>query len=326
MKRAIIVGADGQDGTLLAQLLTQRSIPHLGVGRTGLRESSGEKSGPIELGDAKAVEALVKAHPPSHVFYLAAHHHSSQDPLDAGLADLWASSLEVQVLGLVHFLEALRLHAPAARLFYASSSHVFGSPAPSPQTEETPLAPDNIYGITKVAGMQACRHYREQQGVFASVGILYNHESIYRQDKFLSKKIIRGALAIKQGREQNLVLGNLSAEADWGYAPDYVEAMVRILDVPQTGDFIVATGQLHTVREFVQIVFDQLGLDVSKHVIENSALVRPGQGRLVGDTRRLEQATGWRPTLSFEEMVRTLTRQIQGLEELAEKSGHPERR
>jgi GDPmannose 4,6-dehydratase len=314
MKLAFIVGSTGQDGTLLSQLLTQRSIPQVGISRQGIREPSGRMLAPIHLGDAKAVEELVKAYSPSHVFYLAAHHHSAQDKLDAGQADLWKVSFDVQVLGLIHFLEALRLQAPAARLFYAASSHVFGSSSQSPQTESTPLAPGNIYAIAKVAGMQACRFYRNGLGHLASVGILYNHESIYRQDKFLSKKIIKGALAIRKGRQHELVLGDLAAEADWGYAPDYVEAMVRILDLPHGGDFIVATGQLHTVREFAQIVFDQLGLDVSKHVVENPALVRPRQGRLVGDYRCLEKATGWRPTLSFEEMVRTLTRQLESID------------
>ena len=314
MKLAFIVGASGQDGTLLSQHLTQRSIPHLDISRGGIREPSGAMCGPVDLGDAKAVEQLVKTHLPSHVFYLAAHHHSSQDKLDEGQAELWQNGLNVQVMGLVHFLEALRLHAPSARLFYAASSHVFGSPLEYPQTELTPLAPDNIYAIAKVAGMQACRYYRSHHGPQASVGILYNHESIYRQDKFLSKKIIKGALAIRKGEQRELVLGDLSAEADWGYAPDYVEAMVRMLELPEAGDYIVATGKLHTVREFVQIVFDQVGLDAAKHVVENRALVRPRQGRLVGDFGRLERATGWRPTLSFEEMVRMLTRQVESLE------------
>ncbi len=314
MKQAIIVGSTGQDGTPLAQLLERRSVPYVGISLQGVREPSGSIIDAIDLRDAKAVEELVKAHRPSHVFYLAAHHHSSQDLLDADLARLWKDSFDAQVVGLVHFLEALRLHTPATRLFYAATSHVFGSPLEFPQTEQTPLAPDSIYGITKLAGMQACRYYRNHHGQFASAGILYNHESIYRKDKFLSKKVIQGALAIKKGRQQSLVLGDLSARVDWGYAPDYVDAMVRILDLPQAGDYIVATGEHHTVRQFVEIVFDQLGLDVLKHVVENSALTRPSKNQLVGDYRRLEKATGWRPTFPFEEMVRTLTRQVENLD------------
>jgi GDPmannose 4,6-dehydratase len=311
MKLAFIVGASGQDGTLLSELLTQRGVPHLDLSRQGIRDPSGQTLAPVDLRDFVAVAELVRTYSPSHVFYLAAHHHSAQDALDAGQAELWKTSFDVQVMGLVHFLEALRLHAPAARLFYASSSHVFGSAAPVPQTEETALAPENVYAIAKVAGMHACRHYRAGQGPAASVGILYNHESIFRQEKFLSKKIIQGALAIRAGRQGHLVLGDLAAEADWGYAPDYVDAMVRILELPQPGDFIIATGELHTVREFVDIVFDELGLEVAKHVVEDSTLVRRRSGRLVGDYRRLQAATGWKPSLSFEEMVRTLTRQIQ---------------
>lgn len=311
MKQAFIVGATGQDGTLLSQLLAQKSVSHVGISRREIRESSGRRLAPIDLGDAKAVDELVKAYLPSHVFYLAAHHHSSQDKLDAGQADLWKASFEVQVQGLVHFLEALRRHAPAAKLFYAASSHVFGSPAQFPQTEESPFAPDNIYGIAKVAGVQACRYYRNPSGPAASAGILYNHESIYRQNKFLSKRIIQGALAIRQGQQQELVLGDLQAEADWGYAPDYVEAMVRIVELPEAGDYIVATNQLHTVREFAQIVFDQLGLDASRYIVENPALIRQRRGCLVGDYRALHEATGWKPSLSFEEMVRTLTRQVE---------------
>ena len=314
MKLAFIVGAGGQDGTLLSQLLAQRSVPSVGLSRRAVRDPSGRALPPIDVGDAKAVQELVKAYPPSHVFYLAAHHHSSQDSLNFDQADLWKASFDVQVMGLINFLEAIRLHAPAARLFYAASSHIFGASAPFPQTEQTPLAPDNIYGISKVAGMQACRFYREQQGVFASVGILYNHESIYRQDKFLSKKIIKAALAIRKGEQERLVLGDLSAEADWGYAPDYVEAMTRIAGLPEASDYIVATGRLHSVRDFVKIVFDHLGLDVATQVAENRSIIRSRPGRLLGDPRCLEKATGWAPTLSFEEMVLTLTRQIEEVE------------
>jgi GDPmannose 4,6-dehydratase len=220
----------------------------------------------------------------------------------------------MQVLGL--FISWKRYgFTPLRRGFSTLPLPIFSAlPLEFPQTEQTPFVPDNIYGITKVAGMQACRHYREHHGQFASTGILYNHESLYRQDKFLSKKIILAALAIRKGQQQVLTLGDLSAEADWGYAPDYVEAMVKILDLPQAGNYIVATGQMHTVREFVEIVFDQMGLDVAKHVVENPSLVRPRKARLAGSSKLLEQAIGWKPTLSFEEMVRTLVRQVESTE------------
>jgi GDPmannose 4,6-dehydratase len=309
MKEALIVGITGQDGTLLAQLLRQRSIPYLGLNTRGIIDATGQSLGPLDLRNAGAVAALIKDRRPSHVFYLAAHHHSAQDKLETGQEELWKTSMEVNVLGLVHVLEAIRLHAPEVRLFYASSSHVFGSPADFPQTEATPLAPENVYGITKVAGHHACRYYRDNYGQFASVGILYNHESIHRSPKFLSKKIILGALAIKEGRQDKLLLGDLSAEVDWGYAPDYVDAMVRILEASPADDFIIASGQLHTVRDFVRIVFTELGLEEGKYVEENPALIRKQKNRLAGETRHLRTVTGWKLSVTFAEMVRELVRQ-----------------
>jgi GDPmannose 4,6-dehydratase len=309
MKRALVVGATGQDGTLLSRLLRERGVPWSGINTRGIVEAEGRQLGPLELTDARAVSAFVEKERPSHVFYLAAHHHSSQDKLDSGQDLLWRQSLDVQVLGLVHFLGALHLHAPLARLFYASSSHIFGSPTEFPQRESTPFAPGNVYAITKIAGMNACRYHRERFGQFASVGILYNHESILRPAKFLTRKIVDGAVAIKRGVARKLVLGDLSAEVDWGYAPDYVEAMVRILEAGRPDDFVIATGQLHTVRDFVEIAFNELDLDWAKHVEEDFTLIRPQKSRLVGDSTHLRTVTGWKPTVSFEEMVRLITRQ-----------------
>ena len=310
MKRALIVGATGQDGTLLAELLSHKSVPFLGLNRTGVIEATSTAIKSLDIQDARAVEKLVQHYQPSHIFYLAAHHHSSEDKLNKGETELWRKSMEVQVLGLVHFLEALRLHVPGSKFFYASSSHIFGSKADFPQTEDTPMAPENIYAVTKVAGHHACRYYREQYGQFISIGILYNHESIYRQDRFLSQRIIRGAHAIQTGQKHTLTLGDLCAVVDWGYAPDYVEAMVRILELPHADNFIIATNQLHTVRDFAQIAFDELGLDYTKHVTEDSTLIRPHKAKLSGDYSHLKRQTDWEPTLSFEAMVRKITRQF----------------
>jgi GDPmannose 4,6-dehydratase len=308
MKRAVIVGMTGQDGTILARLLSVKSIPYIGISQKGILDSSGNLIDNLDIRDSKGIESMVRQYLPSHVFYLAAHHHSSQDHLYENVDHLWKTSVDVQVLGLSYFLEALRLHNPVAKLFYASSSHVFGSTAEFPQTENTRLAPENIYGITKVAGQHICKYYQDHYGQFAAVGILYNHESAHRQAKFLSQKIIRGARAILDGQMERLVLGDLSAEVDWGYAPDFVDAMVRIMDLPRSDTYIIATRQLHSVREFVQIAFDELGLDYTKYVVEDPSLVRPRMGRFSGDYSRIEKATGWKPTLSFAEMVRTLMR------------------
>ncbi len=302
MKKALIVGASGQDGTLLAQLLASRGIEHLGLNRLGLIDAQGALIHPGNLTDPEFIEHVIKTCAPTHVYYLAAHHHSSQDIGLKGI-DLWHESLRVQVMGLVNFLEAIRLHAGTARLFYASSAHIFGSTSISPQNETTPRVPNNVYAITKVTGMEACRHYRDEHGLFASAGILYNHESAYRKPKFLSQKIILGARAIKDGRAQELILGDLSSKVDWGYAPDYVDAMDRIMDLPHPGEYVIATGETHTVREFVELAFTEQGLDYRKWVRENPAMIRKSEGFLVGDSTKLRRDTGWSPSLSFSAMI-----------------------
>jgi len=191
-------------------------------------------------------------------------------------------------------------------LFYAASSLIFGDPIESPQTETTPFAPTDAYGITKTAGVQVCRHYRKVHSVYASVGILYNHESPLRAEKFVTKKIVKAAWAIKRGTRDKLVLGNLSAELDVGYAPDYVDAMRRILALDAPDDFIVATGETHSVRELVELAFGELGLDWHQHVEEDHGLITRPTLRRVGGPRKLAAATGWRASTSFASMVQAL--------------------
>ncbi len=308
MNRILIAGVAGQDGTLLAESLARRGIEHAGLTREGFVGKDGALIRPGSLDDPRFIEETVTTYSPTHIYYLAAHHHSSQDLGPLKDSDLWRESLRVQIMGLVNFLEAIHRHRSEARLFYASSAHIFGQAAPAPQSETTPRMPDNVYGITKLAGMEACRLYREQHGVFASVGILYNHESAYRKGNFLSKKIIRGAMAIKSGEAAELVLGDLSSKADWGYAPDYVDAMARILDLPHPGEYVVATGEAHSVRDFVRLAFEAEGLDYKDWVRENPSIIRSSQRRLVGDSGKLRRETGWRPSLSFPEMVSQLAK------------------
>jgi len=306
MKRALIIGARGQDGTLLADALRARGIDYGGLSREGLFDPQGRLVQAGALSDPEFVRSVVQSAPPSHVFYLAAHHHSSQDTDFSRAPNLWKLSLETQVLGLTHVLEGLRLYSPEARLFYAASSHIFGSPDASPQNEDTPIRPDNVYGATKAMGMETCRYYTRQHDLFAAIGILYNHESVYRPEKFLSQKIIQGALAIKSGRSKQLALGDLSAEVDWGYAPDYVDAMVRILALAEPKTYVIATGTAHTVRDFVSAAFQHLDLDYRDWVVENPSIIRKSKNKLVGDASQLRRETGWSPSVSFPEMVRLL--------------------
>lgn len=212
-------------------------------------------------------------------------------------------SQEVHVLGLEHMLRALKKHVPQASLVYAASSQVFGSPDTNPQTEATPLAPDGVYGVTKVAGMLLARHYRRELGFRASSAILYNHESPRRAEKFVSQRIVNGLIRVKRGLQEHLALGDLSAGVDWGYAPDYTRAMQMIARCGVPDDYIVATGKLHTVDEMARCVCEKLGLDPATSVLETPGLLYRRSRPLCGDFSKLRQITGWEPQKSFRQML-----------------------
>ena len=311
MKRAIIFGSSGQDGSYLFDRLAIGENVVVGIGRTAMRVFGATSGLPdsVDLLDPLQVAGIVKQVAPDEIYYLPAFHHSAEDKTASSGVDLFRRSHETHGLGLIHVLEAVRGCAPAAKVFYAASSHVFGDALESPQNELTPLEPRCVYGITKVSGIHAGRFYRRTHGVKVSVGILYNHESPRRRADFFSQKIVRAAVAIHRQQQSTLLVGDLSARVDWGYAPDFVDAMIRILDQPEPDDFVVATGRLHTVREFIAIAFGVVGLDGSKHVEESSGLIAKARAfTLVGDASKLRSATGWRPTVSFEEMVTILVR------------------
>jgi GDPmannose 4,6-dehydratase len=305
-RKAIVVGSAGQDGQLLCAQLHQRGYEVVGCVRAAPSGGGSEiKHVTLDIGSRAAVSELVAGIVPDEIYFLAAFHQSATD--DPGdFSELIRKSLDINTMSLVNFLEAVRSHSAATRLFYAASSHIFGLPQSTVQDERTPINPVSAYGISKAAGLFACRHYRESYGTFASVGILYNHESELRAAKFLSRKIARGAASIKLGRTKTLTLGNLDAVVDWGYAPDYTEAMQKILQAPKADDFIVASGQPHTVRDFARIAFEAVDLDFSRHVIADDRVVRRTTGALIGNPAHLIGTTGWRPSTDFPGMVRHL--------------------
>ena len=311
MKRTIIFGSNGQDGSYLFDRLATGKNVVVGISRTTLR-LFGEPAGlpaSVDLLDPVQVANIIEQIAPDEIYYLAAFHHSAEDKTASSGVDLFRRSYEAHVLGWVHVLEAVRIKSPAAKVFYAASSHIFGDTPDSPQNELTPLDPKCVYGITKVSGIHTCRFYRRAHGLRASVGILYNHESSRRRGDFFSQKIVRAAVAIQRQQQSKLLVGNLSARVDWGYAPDFVDAMIRILGHPQADDFVVATGQLHTVREFIEIAFGVVGLDWNSHVEESSGLIAKARGiALIGDASKLREATGWKPSVRFKEMVTILVR------------------
>jgi GDPmannose 4,6-dehydratase len=306
MRRAIVVGSSGQDGRLLRDQLLGSGTEVIGVSRKIQEECPGFTQARIDVTSAGQVADLVRECRPAEVYYLAAYHHSSQEMLASAPLGHFQESFAVHVSGLLHFLEAIRHSSPATRLFYAASSLVFGDPRGEEQDEQTPMNPECAYGITKTAGIQCCRSFRQNHGVFAATGILYNHESILREEKFVSQRIVRTALRISRGEKSTLVLGDLSARVDWGYAPDYVAAMSATLALTKADDFVIATGTLHSIRDFVEAAFSQLGLDWREHVREDPSLLGRRRPPMRGNPAKLRALTGWKPTVSFEEMVHLL--------------------
>lgn len=305
MKKAMIVGSNGQDGKLLSNLLLRMNYKILLVDKKFIKCPEGYCFNSIDIRKTEEVFNLIRGFEPDDIYYLAAFRYSSEEnPI--GNIKLFRKSYEVHVLSLVNFLEGIKQFSPKTRIFYAASSHIFGRPVDKIQNENAPINPNCFYGLTKAAGLFACRLYRNNYSVFASTGILYNHESSFRDGTFVSKKIITGAINIKNKKQKKLVLGDLNAEIDWGYAPDYVDAIYRILQAKVPDDFIIATGNKHTVLEFVKTAFKYLDLDWKAYVIENASVITKKNFCRIGNSSKLRRVTGWKTSVDFNEMIRLL--------------------
>jgi len=302
MTAAVIVGCNGQDGRLLFDYLDAKGYQLTGIARDEIRGVCPPLLQDINICNSDQIDRLLQILQPDEIYYLAAFHHSSED-VPLGNAKLYRHSHEIHVEGLLNFLEGAKRHAPASRLFYAASSHVFGHALESPQDEMTPINPNSPYGITKANGYFLVRNYRELHGLFACSGILYNHESTLRAQCFVTQKIITTAIKIKYGLCSELILGDLAAIVDWGYAPDYVEAMHSILAADYPDDYVISTGIPHTVQEFVQITFELLGLDWRKYVHEDKKIIGRKSARLVGNSDKLRKTTKWQPSVDLKQMI-----------------------
>ncbi|PCH94291.1 MAG: hypothetical protein COB85_05775 [Bacteroidetes bacterium] len=305
-KKAIIVGHTGQDGTYLFQLLKRKNYKILGISSTSTVMSDGDTYDVVNIQNNLEVEKVVASFQPDEIYYLAATHQSSGDKqIDEG--ELFQRSIDINVKSLVNFLEAIRNHKSNAKLFYAASSHLFGNPENEQQDESTPINPDCIYGITKAAGVKACQFYWENHGVFASVGIFYNHESPLRQSKYVSKKIVETAVAIKNNKANELQLGSLDSRIDWGYAPDYVEAVFRIIQLDLSDIYVISSGSIHSVEDFVEKVFSYLGMNWKDYVkISKDIITKKQKRNLFGNSQKLMIDTDWTPTHNFDEMIKIL--------------------
>ncbi|HWZ95970.1 MAG TPA: GDP-mannose 4,6-dehydratase [Opitutaceae bacterium] len=302
MKKALIVGRGGQDGRLLHEHLVQLGYQVAGIGRHEYCSPAREVK-PFDIKAPGQVSGLLGDLKPDEIYYLAAHHHSSEEAIPSE-EELWRHSFDVHVHAWLNFLEAARVNSPHSRLFYAASSLIYGVAEGDRQNEDTPWRPQTPYGVTKASGMLAAACYRTRHGLFSACGILFNHESELRSEKFISQKIVRAAVAVQAGRQEQLVVGDLGARVDWGYARDYVEAMRIILQLPEARDFVVASGNTHSVRDLAETAFALLGLDWKEHVIEDSGVIKRQLKPMIGDASKLFRQGGWLPRTSFREMIR----------------------
>lgn len=302
MSRALVIGHTGQDGSYLWEQLSERGMTLVGVSRSEVTGAGLGRRAGIDIRDASAVSDLVGHFLPDQIYYLAAHHHSSQDD-GAGEHEAWVDSWDVHLHAFANVLRSVLRVCRDARIFYASSSRIFGEATISPQTETTEIKPLCVYGVTKAAAMVLARYYRLAHGMHVSSGIMFNHESPRRGPQFVSQRVVRNLVALKLGKIETFEVGSLGARVDWGYAPDYTRAMQAILDSAQPGEYVIATGEAHSVRDLIEIAASHLDLAWEGHVTESTNLLRRNPLELRGDASKLKAVTGWRPSVRFSEMV-----------------------
>jgi GDPmannose 4,6-dehydratase len=308
-KKALITGVTGQDGSYLAEFLLGTGYEVIGM----VRRTSTLNFQRIQhiqdrltlvqgdLLDQSSLVAIMSEHRPHEVYNLAAQSFvptSWKQPVLTG---------EFTALGVTRVLEAIRMVDPTIRVYQASSSEMFGKVREVPQTERTPFYPRSPYGVAKVYGHWITVNYRESFGLFACSGILFNHESPRRGQEFVTRKVTYGAAKIKLGLAEELSLGNLNSQRDWGFAGDYVKAMWLMLQQDQPDDYVVATGQTHSVRQLCEEAFSYLELDWQDYVAVDPKLIRPAEvDQLVGDASKADRILGWRPTVTFAEMIQMM--------------------
>lgn len=309
MKKALITGITGQDGSYLAEFLLKQGYKVYGLKRRTATPNDMNIAHikdqvtfiPGDLRDLASLIDAVREAQPDEIYNLAAQSY---------VADSWAQPIftgEVTAMGALNMLEAVRLVKPDVRFYQASSSEMFGKVVETPQKETTPFYPRSPYGVAKVYGHWITINFRESYDLFTCSGILFNHESPRRGMEFVTRKITDGVAKIKCGKQNELRLGNLDAKRDWGFAGDYVQAMWLMLQQSQPDDFVIASGETHTVREFVRVAFDHVGLDWQDYVVQDPKFMRPAEvDLLLGDASKAQKQLGWQPSTSFEELIQMM--------------------
>ena len=307
---AFITGVTGQDGSFLAKFLLNKGYRVIGMKRrTSLittdrlddMEIFNHPNFKLEYGnmtDSSSIYQLLTKYKPDEIYNLAAQSHVRVS------FEVPEETLDVVGGGTLKLLEAYRLICPQARFYQASSSEMYGDNVQVPQNEDTRMTPASPYAAAKLYAHNLCRNYREGYGLHISCGILFNHESPMRGETFVTRKITLAAANIKLGKQETLYLGNLEAKRDWGFAKDYVEAMWLMLQKPKGDDYVIATGETHTVREFLEVTFQHAGLDIDRHVKIDPRLYRPHEvPLLLGDYSKAKRILGWEPKTTFKELA-----------------------
>jgi GDPmannose 4,6-dehydratase len=308
-KKAFITGITGQDGSYLAEILLEKGYEVYGMVRrssTFNRSRIDHLRNDIELvygdlGDSSVLNQLMRSIRPDEVYNLGAQSHVRVS------FDMPEYTADVVAVGTLRLLDAIRETDLRCRFYQASSSEMFGKVAEVPQTEETPFHPRSPYGVSKVFGHWITRNYREAYGVYAVNGILFNHESPRRGENFVTRKITLGLGAILRGERESIRLGNLDAKRDWGYARDYMEGAWRMMQQERPDDYVLATGETHSVQEFLEEAFGYVDLDWRTHVTADERFLRPAEvDLLVGDYSKAKRELGWEPKVTFGELVRMM--------------------
>jgi len=312
MKRALITGISGQDGSYLAELLLEKGYKVFGLVR---RSSSATNINRIkhllenknfvilngDLSDTPSLHAAIRESDPDEIYNLAGQSHVRVS------FDMPEFTADVTGVGVTRLLEAARQHNPKIRIYQASSSEMFGKVQQVPQTEKTPFYPRSPYGVAKMYAYWMCVNYRESYDMFICNGILFNHSSPRRSEEFVTRKITKAIANIKLGKQKELLLGNLDSKRDWGHSRDYILGMYLMLQQDKPDDYVLATGETHSVNEFLHKAFEYAGLKVEDYVKFDSNLTRPAEvDLLIGDATKARTVLGWTPKISFDELIKEM--------------------
>ena len=308
MTKALIIGITGQDGQYMAELLLSKGYAVIGTSRNLSKAAAGmshlrDRVTLVEwdMKDAQRWETCLAETQPDEIYNFGAYSSG------AGMFEAPVDMVHINGTAIAIILEGIRRAVPSARFCQAGSSEMFGDAVETPQSENTPFSPRSPYGAAKVMAYWMTRIYRQRYGMRCGTAILFNHESPRRGINFVSRRITRGAAAVKLGMQDSLMLGDLGAQRDWGFAGDYVRAMWMMLGADVVGDYVIATGRTHAVKDMCEIAFSHLGLDYREHVRQDEQAIRQREGmQLVGDPRKANTEMGWTPSLEFADMIRIM--------------------